>query len=71
MNLTTVSTEQLDDILRTFYAQIRMQNGQHYSKASLATMRQALKRFFLEGREINILDPNLFPVFKPIYDPSR
>ncbi|XP_041475625.1 uncharacterized protein LOC121424096 [Lytechinus variegatus] len=48
------SAPELNDFLRSFYAELRQGNGESYAKRSMITLRYGLQRHFLKHRQFDI-----------------
>ena len=61
-DLKSVSEEKLNDYLRYFYHELRTQNGQYYSPASLKCIRAGIHRHITQtlNRTINIINDSKF-----------
>ena len=68
INLEEISTQELNDLLKKFYVEIRKQDGTMYSRSTLNSIRFGLQRKIHEIRsDINIIDSLDFETSNEIF----
>ena len=63
----TMPERYIQSYLRLFFANIKKKNGEHYSTTSLTCMRAAFHRYFLETRDMPLIDNPGFKLLDKTY----
>ncbi|XP_033743241.1 uncharacterized protein LOC117329407 [Pecten maximus] len=58
--LEIASSEDCDDLLKTFYVETRKEDGRRYAKKSMVTLRYGLQKHFLRIREQDIINDKIY-----------